>query len=207
MSPGPGRRTWSQGGPRSRPPAAKTPSLGAIRVKIGGGSECVAALNREGARAFDGGKYDVARGLVEKGSQMIAFRERAKDLKKEWLSIVADVPPSEPRDRKGSRHKKLPPGLRTPEGEYRIPILQALVDLGGTAPVNEVLEKVETLMKHKLNAYDRQTLPSDPINPRWRNTAKWVQAAMVKEGLLSSCSPRGVWEITDSGRRFLEQHK
>ncbi|MDA8162338.1 MAG: hypothetical protein M0022_05460 [Desulfobacteraceae bacterium] len=40
----------------------------------------IAALNREGAQAFEGGKYDIARDLMEKGSQMTAFRNRVKDL-------------------------------------------------------------------------------------------------------------------------------
>ncbi|MGB9521962.1 MAG: winged helix-turn-helix domain-containing protein [Anaerolineales bacterium] len=167
----------------------------------------IAALNRDGAQAFEGGNYDKARDLMEKGRQMTAFRERVKDLQKEWLNIFATVVPSKPRKRKVPRYQKLQHGLRTPEDEFRIPILQALVELSGTASMNDVLDKVEKWVAHKLNSYDRQTLPSDPTIPRWRNTAQWARAAMVKEGLLSSNSPRGVWEITDSGRRFLEQHK
>ncbi len=157
--------------------------------------KAIAALNREGAQAFEKGEYELVNDLMEKCSQMTAFRDRVKELQKEWLNILT---PREP---------KLPPGLRTPEGEFRIPILQSLVELGGSANLNDVLDKVEQLMSHKLNAYDRQTLPSDPKIQRWRNTAQWARADMVKEGLLSSTSPRGVWEITNNGRRYLEQHK
>lgn len=167
----------------------------------------IAALNREGGQAFEGGKYDIARDLMEKGSQMTAFRNRVKDLQKEWLNLFASVVPQKSRKRKAPRYKKLQHGLRTPEDEFRVPILQSLVELGGIASVNDVLDKVEVLMSHKLNAYDHQTLPSDPAIPRWRNTSQWARAAMVKEGLVSSNSPRGVWEITSSGRKFLEQHK
>lgn len=167
----------------------------------------IAAINRDGAQAFEEGKYDIARDLMEKGSQMTAFRGRVKDLQKEWLNIFAAAVPQKTQRQKAPRYKKLQHGLRTPEDEFRGPILQSLVDLGGSASMNDVLDKVEKLMSQKLNAYDRQTLPSDPTIPRWRNTAQWARAAMVKEGLLSSDSPRGVWEITDSGREFLEQHK
>lgn len=167
----------------------------------------IAALNRDGAQAFEGGKYEIARDLMEKGSQMTAFRDRVKDLQKEWLNIFAAAVPRKVQRKKAHRPKKLQHGLRTPEDEFRIPILQSLVDLGGSASVNDVLDKVEKLMSQKLNAYDRQPLPSDPTIPRWRNAAQWARAAMVKEGLLSSDSPRGVWKITDSGRKFLEQHK
>lgn len=164
----------------------------------------IAALNKEGAQAFEQGKYDIARDLMEKGSQMTAFRSRVKDLQKEWLNIFASVVTHKPRRQKVPRYKKLQHGLRTPEDEFRIPILQALVDLGGSAPMNDVLDKVEKLVSDKLNSYDYQTLPSDPAIPRWRNTAQWARAAMVKEGLLSSNSPRGVWEITNIGREFLK---
>jgi hypothetical protein len=166
----------------------------------------IAALNREGAQAFEGGKYEVARDLMEKGSQMTAFRSRVKDMQKEWLNIFAAIVLQKLRRRKAPRYKKLKHGLRTPEDEFRVPILQSLVELGGYAPVNNVLDKVERLVSDKLNAYDRQNLPSDPTIPRWRNTAQWARAAMVKEGLLSSKSPRGVWEITDAGRAFLAEH-
>jgi len=166
----------------------------------------IAALNREGAQAFEESKYDIARDLMEKGSQMTAFRNRVKDLQKEWQNIFAAIVPQKPQRRKAPRHKKLQHGLRTPEDEFRIPILQSLVELGGSAPMNNVLDKVERLVSDKLNAYDRQTLPSDPTVFRWRNTAQWARATMVKEGLLSSNSPRGVWEITDTGRVFLAQH-
>lgn len=164
----------------------------------------IAVLNQEGAQAFEKGKYDIARDLMEKGSQMTAFRSRVRDLQKEWLNIFASIAPHKPRRQKAPRFKKLQHGLRTPEDEFRIPILQTLVDLGGSAPMNDILDKVGRLMSDKLNPYDRQALPSDLTITRWRNTAQWARAAMVKEGLLSSGSPRGVWEITNIGREFLK---
>jgi restriction system protein len=163
----------------------------------------IAALNREGGQAFQVGKYDVAKELMEKGSQMTAFRTKVVDLQREWLNIFAIVGP--PRGRKQSKKvaERLKRGLRTPEDEFRIPILQSLVDLGGSAPMTEVLDRVERTMKDRLNAYDRLPLPSDPTQVRWRNTAQWSRNAMVKEGLLASASPRGMWEITSAGRRWL----
>ena len=163
------------------------------------------ALNRDGAQAMERGKYEIAHDLSEKGLQMTAFRERVKDLQREWSNIFAAVVPQKTRRQKAPRHKRLQHGLRTPEEEFRLPILQALVEMGGSASVNKILERVESLMSHQLNTYDRQVLPSDPTIPRWRNTAQWERATMVREGLISPDSPRGVWEITDRGKRFFEQ--
>jgi hypothetical protein len=169
--------------------------------------KAISAINQEGIQAFQDGKYDVAHELSEKGKQIKAFRERVKNLQQEWLNLFAPIVPHKPRHIKQSYPLKLQRGLKTPEREYRIPILQALVELGGSATMNEVLERVHNLMRHRLSNYDYQSLPSDPSTQRWQNTAQWARYRMVTEGLLSSNSPRGVWEITESGRKFLEQFK
>jgi len=103
---------------------------------------------------------------------------------------------------------KLPRGLRTPEQAYRIPILKALVELGGEAPMQEVLKKVYEQMKTILKPVDLEPLPSDPKkNPRWKNTAMWERFNMVRDGLLRGDSPRGIWAITERGREYLYYHK
>ncbi|MEM4204451.1 MAG: winged helix-turn-helix domain-containing protein [Candidatus Methanomethylicaceae archaeon] len=164
--------------------------------------DAIAAVNQEGAQAFRGGRYDIAREIMAKGIQMTAFRDKVLELKKEWINSGA---PTRTKDRKektevaeGSKR-----GLRTPEEEFRIPILQTLVELGGSAPMHEVLDRVEKMMKDRLTAHDLLPLPSDPTAVRWRNTAQWARKDMVTEGLLASDSPRGIWEITSKGRQWL----
>lgn len=163
----------------------------------------IAALNQQGAEAFQNGKYDVARGLMEKGSQMAAFRTKVNDLQKEWLNIFATVTPPKTLRRSRKVAERLKRGLRTPGDAFRVPILQSLTELGGSGAMADVLDRVEAKMRNQLNAYDRSTLPSDPTQTRWRNTAQWARNAMVREGLMSSDSPRGIWEITEAGRRWL----
>ncbi len=163
----------------------------------------IAALNQQGAQAFQNGKYDLARDLMEKGSQMADFRSKVNDLQKEWINIFAPVTPPKTWRRSKKVAERLKRGLRTPEDNFRIPILQSLIESGGSAPMSDVLDKVEAKMRSQLNAYDRSPLPSDPTQPRWRNTAQWARNAMVKEGLMASDSPRGIWEITEAGRRWL----
>ena len=90
---------------------------------------------------------------------------------------------------------RLPRGSRTPMGDYYQPILQALNESGGSARVNDVLERLEQSMKGMLREVDYEPLASDGML-RWRKTAQWARDAMVKEGLLKSNSPRGIWEIT-----------
>ncbi len=107
---------------------------------------------------------------------------------------ITEKPP-----RKSGRLRK---GLRTPNQTYRRPILEALHELGGRAYANDVLKVVEEKVKPLLNEFDLQKLHSG-MDIRWRNAAQWVRYALVKEGLLKSDSPRGMWELSDKGVREL----
>ena len=164
-------------------------------------------LNEEGARAFQKGAYDRAERAIEEGKRLADFREKVKFLQKEWIKLFSSrrrpiLTKSKKKPRKKSANT-LPKGLRTPEEAFRMPILESLVELGGSAPMSEVLNLVERKMKRILNDYDRQLLPSDRRSVRWRNTAQWCRNAMVKEGLMKDNSPYGIWEISDKGRSWL----
>jgi len=163
----------------------------------------VDSLNQDGAGAFQKGDYDTARGLIEIATRLAEFRGKVRGLQKEWDNIFSTTIPRKPTKRR--RFQRLERGLRTSEDSFRRPILETLVEMGGSAPVNEVLDKIEAKMKNVLNSYDRQPLPSYPNTVRWRNTAQWCRNALVQEGLLKADSPRGVWEISDRGREALKR--
>ena len=104
---------------------------------------------------------------------------------------------------RAARADRLAKGLRTPESAFVVPILRALHDLGGSASMQQVLERVGAAMQAQLREVDHQSLKSDPNRPRWNNTAQWARNTMVSDGLLKSNSPRGVWEITAAGEARL----
>jgi len=164
-------------------------------------------LNEAGAEAFSKGDYEKARQAIEEATRLAEFREKVKALQKEWFGLFAQQVRAR---RKGKRRKvqsRLPRGLRTPEDAFRRPILESLMELGGNAPIGQALDLVEQKMKGVLNEYDYQPLPSDPRSVRWRNTAQWCHNTMVREGLMKSDSPHGLWEIADMGRSYLEEAK
>lgn len=97
------------------------------------------------------------------------------------------------------------PVSKTPEREYRMPILEALEELGGRGRAKEILKIVYEKMKTLLTEDDLRSLPTGGI--RWRNTAQWERYYMIQEGLLRADSPMGVWEMTEAGRRYLEQNR
>lgn len=165
------------------------------------------ALNEEGAQAFRASDYSKAKAAIEEATRLIEFREKVKGLQKEWVELFA----SEPRARKEKGQlrprARLPHGLRTPEDAFRRPIMEALVELGGSAPIGEVLSRVEQKMKGVLNEYDREPLPSDPRAVRWRNTAQWCRNELVREGLMKDDSPYGIWEISEQGHKWLTKEE
>jgi hypothetical protein len=95
-------------------------------------------------------------------------------------------------------------GERTPQEAFDLPILRALEGLGGSGSVRQVLEVVGREMSAHFNEADLLPLPSTG-EPRWRNAARWDRQTLVDRGLLDAASPRGIWQLTEDGRRYLER--
>jgi len=165
------------------------------------------AVQESGAAALMSGHYDEARAAIDHATRLAEFRERVKALQMEWNRLVGTAPVEAVRSSARARQKRYRPlsrGRRTPEASFQRPILESLVELGGRAPVDAVLQKVEEKMRHVLNEYEYQRLPSTPNVVRWETTVRWCRYTLVPEGLLRADSPRGIWEISDAGRRALE---
>jgi len=93
---------------------------------------------------------------------------------------------------------------RTPESAFRIPILQALVELRGKGSVSEILKRVQRCLEGNLKPDDFKSLKSGEV--RWENTVKWERKHLIDDGLLESNSGYGVWVISSRGRKYLEEH-
>lgn len=92
---------------------------------------------------------------------------------------------------------------RTSQQALRLPILQAIAEMGGSGRPKEVLEKVTTKIKDKLTSHDCSRTSSGGI--RWRVYARWMRLQMKGEGLIGG--PDGVWTITEKGRSLLKDAK
>lgn len=97
---------------------------------------------------------------------------------------------------------KLRRGVKLPQEAYRRPILEALGEHGGSGSVQDLLKTVELKVKALLTEVDYQRLPSG-VDIRWRNTAQWERWKLVKEGLLKTDSPSGIWELSNKGAEEL----
>lgn len=83
-----------------------------------------------------------------------------------------------------------------------MPILEILMEAKGAAPASEVIDALVGRMRSMLTQRDYETLSMGEV--RWRNRARFARLRMTEQGLLSGTSPRGIWELTDAGRRHLE---
>jgi hypothetical protein len=81
--------------------------------------------------------------------------------------------------------------------DYEIPLLQALIKLGGSSKVSKVYPVVEGIMEQKLleNPEERKKYESGSII--WKNKIRWAREYLRRKGQLDA-SERGVWKITPS---------
>ncbi|MDI3314540.1 MAG: winged helix-turn-helix domain-containing protein [Mycobacterium sp.] len=94
-------------------------------------------------------------------------------------------------------------GTLLPEDRYRVPLLRALVDAGGQAHYRDVANAVGHFLKDELKPADFEMLDSGV--QRWQNRLQFVRLDLVKRGLLQRDMPRGIWAISDAGRKALEE--
>jgi hypothetical protein len=98
-------------------------------------------------------------------------------------------------------------GAFTPVRAYWKPLLQVLVELGGRGHRVKVIDLVGEKMKDILTDADKGKLPKSGYS-RWRNRVAWQASQMrsAEQGFIKSDSRRGIWEITEAGRKWLDDN-
>ena len=160
--------------------------------------------NRAGSSAFQSRDHRQVQASLARSEVLTGFRDKVDALGEEWRALAMSVDHGE-RGKAGSPKRdlgKLPKGLKTPEKAYMEPILQVLNEMGGRGQAGEVVGRVGHVMEPVLRDVDYQLLRGDG-KPRWQKTVNWARFLMIKDRLLKSDSPRGIWEISDEGRAHL----
>ena len=130
-----------------------------------------------------------------------SFEDTADSVLAELLGINKDADEGDSKFRTpGGRLKK---GLLMRQDEYELPILDALEELGGSAPMSEVKEGVERHLKDRFNQFDLALMKDDTI--RWVNRMQFARLDLRNKGDLKADSPRGIWELSDQGRSRLQE--
>ena len=125
-----------------------------------------------GADAFRTGDFTAAQVALERARQLQALATQVGALESEAerllpeqesaepLPLPGDPPAPRPVYRRGRKE------LKTPESAYLRPILEILVEQGGSGDVNTVLDLLYAKMAPVLNDYDHTPLASDGVTPR-----------------------------------------
>lgn len=88
------------------------------------------------------------------------------------------------------------------QSDVEIPLLQALVDAGGSAEPQAVYPKIAAQFPDLTQEEQEIRLESTPAVRKWWNLVQWVRQHLVQAGEIDG-STRGIWTITEAGRRRL----
>lgn len=86
---------------------------------------------------------------------------------------------------------------------YEYWILRALVDAGGAARVARVYERLLDEMRPQ---FTKREFAIESYAPTWKIETQWAREDMKRDGRLKAGSPRGIWEISAAGRKWLGDH-
>lgn len=135
-----------------------------------------------------------------------SFEDTAEDVVRRLLDQVGEPESAATELGPDKRFRsRATPGSILPERSYWLPILRILKETGGSAQGTDVIDALGSRMRNDLTPADYEVLNMGEV--RWRNRARFARLRMKERGLLSSTSPRGIWEITDAGRLFLEERE
>ena len=99
----------------------------------------------------------------------------------------------------------VPRGSRLPQAEYELPILEALIELDGSAPSSRVVAQVGKKLRDRLTPVDFTRVRSGET--RWENRVRFARLMLKNRGEIHKDSPHGTWEITDAGRSRVARSK
>ena len=106
--------------------------------------------------------------------------------------------------RQPTKKRRIGSAPSLPQAAYREPLLECLHELGGKARTAEIRAAMERKLAARLGPADRALQPSG-AEVRWWNLTMWTRKNLVEEGLLRDDSERGVWELSELGRRHMQQ--
>ena len=80
---------------------------------------------------------------------------------------------------------------KTPQGEFRQPIVDVLEELGGSGRAKDVKARVGERVQ--LRSGDLEQYESGQVV--WENSIAWARNTLKDEGILKADSPHGLWEL------------
>jgi hypothetical protein len=89
-----------------------------------------------------------------------------------------------------------------PQTAFRVPLLDAMYELGGVARPHQATELVGQKVAPLLGLGDHKLRPDG--KKRWENIVHWNRNELRNEGLFKNDSKHNVWELSDEGIKYAE---
>jgi hypothetical protein len=105
---------------------------------------------------------------------------------------------SKPEPKKAVAKEKAAGGKKLPQKEFRLPLMETVLELGGAAQVSDIRKVMEKKMAPLLSEADYELVSTN--EPRWWNAICWERADLVREGLFAKDAERGVWKLSERGK-------
>lgn len=83
--------------------------------------------------------------------------------------------------------------------DFEMPLLQAIVKLGGKAKTKDVYPEVEKIMGLTQAKFPEEYEAYQKGQIKWKNKTAWAREYLKRKGQLDG-TERGVWKITEMGR-------
>ncbi|MGB9887947.1 MAG: winged helix-turn-helix domain-containing protein [Moorellales bacterium] len=84
-----------------------------------------------------------------------------------------------------------------------LPLLKVIADAGGRLTMGEAIRRVEAFFPELTEEDKLQLLPSGKTR-RWVNRVQWARQDLVLKGYLDRKTAKGIWQITEQGKEYLE---
>lgn len=88
------------------------------------------------------------------------------------------------------------------QSDIELPLLQVIVDLGGSARPRDVYSKVAAYFPQLTPEEQEERLENYPSTRKWSNLVQWARQKLVDAKEIDNAT-RGVWAVTDAGRARL----
>jgi restriction system protein len=91
------------------------------------------------------------------------------------------------------------------QAEIEVPLLQALVELGGEGRPRDIYPLVAKRFPQLTPEEQEERLENYPSTRKWSNLVQWIRQRLVDLGQVDG-SQRGIWKITAAGRARLSEN-
>jgi restriction system protein len=138
----------------------------------------ISRIRNEGADAMKAGDYETAKSVIDFAGGLETFAGNVGKLIEQWNDIAKqhDAEPEAVKEIVGkSFFGKARKGTITTHEDFYVPLLQALVNLGGGGKTQKVVDEVGKLMKGKLKPKDFELLSTGSNGTNLRRICHWGQ--------------------------------